>query len=72
MTAGLNIFLESLEVIPEVEQQPEPSKEELQGDWEHDDDEVLDEDQGLVVPDQEKSSPGMMPTKTDFHRGRMH
>jgi uncharacterized protein (TIGR02270 family) len=73
MITGLNIFLESLEVIPDVEQQPEPSKEELQGDWEHDDDDddddVLDEDEGLVVPDPEKIQPWYDANKNRFPHG---
>ena len=73
MITGLNMFLESLEVIPEVEQQPEPSEEELQGDWDHDEDdddaEVLAEDEGLVVPDMEKIQPWYDDNKDRFPVG---
>lgn len=73
MITGLNIFLESLEVIPEVVQQPEPTEEELQGDWDFDedddDDEVLDEDEGLVVPDLEKLQPWYDANKDRFPQG---
>lgn len=73
MITGLNIFLESLEVIPEVEQQPGPSAEELQGDWDFDeddaDDEDLGEDEGLVLPDLEKIQPWYDANKDRFPQG---
>jgi uncharacterized protein (TIGR02270 family) len=77
MITGLNIFVESLEVIPE---QPEPTQEEepeeqtveeLLAD-EDDDDEDLGEDLGLVVPDPGKMTPWFEQNKDRFEAGQRY
>lgn len=66
MITGLNIFRESLEIIPEI---PDQAAAEDVGD---DDDEDLGEDLGLVVPDPEKMTPWYEKNKDRFVAGQRY
>lgn len=66
MITGLNIFRESLEIIPEI---PDQAAAEDVGD---DDDEDLGEDLGLVVPDPAKMTPWYEKNKDRFLAGQRY
>lgn len=66
MITGLNIFRESLEIIPEI---PDQAAAEDVGD---DDDEDLGEDLGLVVPDPAKMTPWYEKNKDRFVAGQRY
>lgn len=66
MITGLNIFRESLEIIPEI---PDQAAAEEVGD---DDDEDLGEDLGLVVPDPAKMTPWYEKNKDRFLAGQRY
>ena len=71
MITGLNIFRESLEVLEEVEIQPEPEEGEVIEGWDDDlEDEDLGEDLGLVVPDPEKMQPWFESNQDRFPAGQ--
>lgn len=68
MITGLNIFRESLEVIPEVpDQSQQPGSED-----EDDDEEDIGEDMGLVIPDPEKMTPWYEKNKGRFKPGQRY
>lgn len=79
MITGLNIFRESLEVIPEQppptqeQEPPEQSPDELLAETEEDEDyEDLGEDLGLVLPDPAKMNPWFTRNRDRFARGSRH
>lgn len=77
MITGLNMFRESLEVIPEhpVSSAPDEVDDavlpEIEDD-EDDDDDDLGEDMGLVVPDPDKMMPWFEENKDRFQAGRRY
>jgi len=68
MITGLNMFRESLEVIPEL---PDQSEQDASDD-DDDDDEDLGEDLGLVVPDPAKMTPWYEKNKDRFAPGQRY
>lgn len=80
MITGLNIFRESLEIIPEVQvtqEGPSNGDDEAQSaemldDEDDDDDEDLGEDEGLVVPDIAKITPWFESNKERFQAGQRY
>jgi len=63
MITGLNIFRESLEIIPEAP---------VVQDTDDDDDEELGEDEGLVIPDPDKMSHWFEANKGQFQKGQRY
>lgn len=78
MITGLNIFRESLEVIPDVPEtaeddpnEAEQIDDELDTDLD-DDDEELGEDEGLIIPDPDKMKPWYEANKDRFEPGQRY
>jgi uncharacterized protein (TIGR02270 family) len=78
MITGLNIFRESLEVIPEesppAEKDPDADEEALTENPpdDEDEDEELGEDEGLVIPDPAKMTPWFEKNKDRFQAGQRY
>jgi uncharacterized protein (TIGR02270 family) len=72
LITGLDIFYESLEVIPDAPEPPPVISHDNDDDEDDDDDDVSEEDYGLVVPDPVKMNPWFESNKDKFQAGQRY